>query len=215
MPLNPPRSLREALDSPGDSSKRFLWGAAAGVSLNDLGRHTGLGGHLPELSAKSVLIATRDQLSTALALVELDGVAARIILCPPDIPLAQFPAVIEKGCVDAVVSDYELHDHVCPPGMPRLFCSAAVTPASDAENLEYRPTEWVLLTSGTTGAPKMIAHNLESLAAPIFANGTHSSGAVWGTFYDIRRYGGLQIFLRAVLGDGSIVLSSAGEPRTE
>jgi acyl-CoA synthetase (AMP-forming)/AMP-acid ligase II len=36
-------------------------------------------------------------------------------------------------------------------------------------------------------------------------------GVVWGTFYDIRRYGGLQIFLRAVLGHRSLVLSSAGE----
>ena len=35
---------------------------------------------------------------------------------------------------------------------------------------------------------------------------------VWATFYDIRRYGGLQIFLRAVLGGTSLVLSSAGEP---
>ena len=35
---------------------------------------------------------------------------------------------------------------------------------------------------------------------------------MWGTFYDIRRYGGLQIFLRAVVGGGSLVLSSAGEP---
>src|SRR2546430_3140532 len=31
------------------------------------------------------------------------------------------------------------------------------------------------------------------------------------TFYDIRRYGGLQIFLRAFLGRGSFVLSGAGE----
>src|SRR2546427_10657964 len=35
--------------------------------------------------------------------------------------------------------------------------------------------------------------------------------AVWSTFYDIRRYGGLQIFLRALLGGGSMVLSSADE----
>jgi acyl-CoA synthetase (AMP-forming)/AMP-acid ligase II len=38
---------------------------------------------------------------------------------------------------------------------------------------------------------------------------------VWGTFYDIRRYGGLQIFLRAVLGRGSFVLSGAGESTGE
>jgi len=35
---------------------------------------------------------------------------------------------------------------------------------------------------------------------------------VWATFYDIRRYGGLQIFLRAVIGGGSMVLSEEGEP---
>jgi acyl-CoA synthetase (AMP-forming)/AMP-acid ligase II len=38
---------------------------------------------------------------------------------------------------------------------------------------------------------------------------------VWGTFYDIRRYGGLQIFLRALVGGVSLVLSSAGEPVAE
>ena len=67
----------------------------------------------------------------------------------------------------------------------------------------------MLLTSGTTGAPKLVCHTLASLTAPIKA----AAGApAWGTFYDIRRYGGLQIFLRAVTGDGSLVLSSAGEP---
>jgi acyl-CoA synthetase (AMP-forming)/AMP-acid ligase II len=34
---------------------------------------------------------------------------------------------------------------------------------------------------------------------------------VWSTFYDIRRYGGLQIYLRAVLSGSALVLSSAGE----
>src|SRR5262249_48778135 len=34
---------------------------------------------------------------------------------------------------------------------------------------------------------------------------------VWATFYDIRRYGGLQIFLRAVIGGGSMVLSDPHE----
>src|SRR5207244_993907 len=37
------------------------------------------------------------------------------------------------------------------------------------------------------------------------------NAVVWGTFYDIRRYGGLQIFFRAILCDASLVLSSAQE----
>jgi acyl-coenzyme A synthetase/AMP-(fatty) acid ligase len=70
----------------------------------------------------------------------------------------------------------------------------------------------VLLTSGTTGAPKMLVHSFASLTAPIGSGVGPRADVVWGTFYDIRRYGGLQIFLRAVLGPGSFVLSGAGEP---
>ena len=66
-----------------------------------------------------------------------------------------------------------------------------------------------LLTSGTTGRPKLVVHTLASLTGAIEAG--RSSGVVWSTFYDIRRYGGLQIFLRAALTGTSLVLSSAQE----
>ena len=39
----------------------------------------------------------------------------------------------------------------------------------------------------------------------------HDQPIVWGTFYDIRRYGGLQIFFRALIDGGSFVLSNAKE----
>ena len=35
---------------------------------------------------------------------------------------------------------------------------------------------------------------------------------IWGTFYDIRRYGGLQIYLRAVLSRSSLLLTGPQEP---
>src|SRR5947199_5876959 len=73
----------------------------------------------------------------------------------------------------------------------------------------------------------MLVHTFASLTAPINKGQEGQEGrdgqegperqkfqgadVVWGTFYDIRRYGGLQIFLRAVLGRGSFVLSGAGE----
>ncbi|WP_213030285.1 hypothetical protein, partial [Acinetobacter baumannii] len=49
---------------------------------------------------------------------------------------------------------------------------------------------------------------LEALTGAIVAEGPAKGLApVWATFYDIRRYGGLQIFLRAILSGGSMVLS--------
>jgi acyl-coenzyme A synthetase/AMP-(fatty) acid ligase len=71
-------------------------------------------------------------------------------------------------------------------------------------------TEWVLLTSGTTGTPKLVAHTLTSLAGTLPSQ-PPGSAMVWSTFYDIRRYGGLQIYLRAVLGGTPLVLSNPGE----
>jgi acyl-coenzyme A synthetase/AMP-(fatty) acid ligase len=73
----------------------------------------------------------------------------------------------------------------------------------------------VLLTSGTTGVPKMVVHSLEGLTGAIKPVPPGDQPIVWGTFYDIRRYGGMQIFLRAVLGPGSLILSHAKEPVAE
>ena len=76
-----------------------------------------------------------------------------------------------------------------------------------------RATEWLMLTSGTSGVPKIVRHTLEGLTGAIIADGpARGAPPVWATFYDIRRYGGLQIFLRAVIGGGSMVLSEPGEP---
>jgi acyl-CoA synthetase (AMP-forming)/AMP-acid ligase II len=72
-------------------------------------------------------------------------------------------------------------------------------------------TEWILFTSGTTGQPKMAVHTLSSLSGPLDDGLAVVPGTVWSTFYDIRRYGGLQIALRALLGGGSLVLSSPEE----
>jgi acyl-coenzyme A synthetase/AMP-(fatty) acid ligase len=76
-----------------------------------------------------------------------------------------------------------------------------------------RATEWLMLTSGTSGVPKIVSHTLEGLTGAIVADGpAQGTPPVWATFYDIRRYGGLQIFLRAVIGGGSMVLSEPREP---
>jgi acyl-coenzyme A synthetase/AMP-(fatty) acid ligase len=72
-------------------------------------------------------------------------------------------------------------------------------------------SEWILLTSGTTGPPKLVVHTLRSLSGAIEMPVASDSSVVWATFYDIRRYGGLQIFLRAALTGTSLVLKSREE----
>jgi acyl-coenzyme A synthetase/AMP-(fatty) acid ligase len=144
-----------------------------------------------------------------MALIELDGVAGRIIICPPDLPSDYLPTVIAKGEVDAIVSDTKPSAQGEMGTPTRVICSSEIKPGS-GERTEACSTEWVLLTSGTSGAPKMIVHSLESLTNCI--HNERKPGVVWGTFYDIRRYGGLQILLRALLGSAPLVLSGPDEP---
>jgi acyl-coenzyme A synthetase/AMP-(fatty) acid ligase len=163
-------------------------------------------------SGHSVLIATRDQLATALALIDLDGVARRLALCPPDLPKEYLPSVIANAGIDAIVCDREATEEYGSLGVRlHLTCTTAIKPVIDFPSDRY-PTEWVLLTSGTTGLPKMVSHCLESLTAAINTSKIGEGPVVWGTFYDVRRYGGLQVFFRAILAGGSFVLSSLGEP---
>src|SRR5213592_1624542 len=86
MPHPDDRSLWSSSSAAGHLADRALWGAEASVTLGELVRGSSLGGRLEELRGRSVLIATSDQLTAALALVELDGVVRRLVLGPPDLP---------------------------------------------------------------------------------------------------------------------------------
>jgi acyl-CoA synthetase (AMP-forming)/AMP-acid ligase II len=181
------------------------------VSLAELVRGSTLGGRRDELRGRSVLLAIKEQLTAGLALIELDGIARRIVLCPPDLPAGQIPHIMACGDVDAVVSN----SAALVPDLRNVECFVTCTPnnvapADPQRQRRYR-TEWVFLTSGTTGLPKLVVHALSSLAAPVRIGDASGNSAIWSTFYDIRRYGGIQIFLRAILGGGSVVLSSADD----
>jgi acyl-coenzyme A synthetase/AMP-(fatty) acid ligase len=206
-----PDALWQKLSAAENQTDRWLCGVDAILPLDALTGGSSLGGRLDELRGRSVLVAIRNQLPASLALIELDGVARRMVLCPPDLPPEHLPSIIATASVDAVVCD--------PPGAElggeSVECIVTCTPtlalgAPDRRASEQ--TEWILLTSGTTGVPKLVVHDLDSLTAAMTGRVTLGSRAVWSTFYDIRRYGGLQIFLRAMLGGGSMVLSSTAEP---
>jgi len=190
---------------------QFIWGRGACARVTDLERGTSLGGGLTDLAGRSALVATANQLTTALALIELDGVARRLVILPPDTEAEHLGAIIAAAEIDAVVTDGRLRPQAAFELPVRVSCASSIAPLDEGPRVTVR-TEWVLLTSGTTGVPKMVVHDLDGLTAAITHRGATDDAAIWGTFYDMRRYGGLQIFLRAILGGASLVLSSAGEP---
>ncbi|QLH73530.1 class I adenylate-forming enzyme family protein [Rhodopseudomonas palustris] len=192
-----------------DLTSRTLSDASDEIALADIARGTCFGGKLPELAGCSVLLSLSTQLVTGLAMIELDGVARRMLLCPPDVDMTYAADLIADAEIDAIVTD-------APERWQDLGVSAIVTaglPLQPAPPIAAtHATSWLMLTSGTTGRPKIVAHTLAALTGAIVGdNVAKDASPIWATFYDIRRYGGLQIFLRAVLGGGSMVLSAPGE----
>lgn len=209
MPPVDRKSIFESLRSAGNLSRPFISRVNATVALGDLLHGSSLSGGPEQLRGKSVLIATREQSAAALALIELDGVARRLILYPPDLAIQHVRFVADSLGVDAIVSE-PLTSRELPPIAPYLTCHLDIEPG-EYDRSAYYATEWILFTSGTTGQPKMVRHTLSSLAGAVHGGAPESEDLVWSTFYDLRRYGGLQIFLRAVLACQSLVLRSTDE----
>ncbi len=191
--------------------QRFLSDAEAGVALSDLAQGSCLGGRLDAFCGRSVLVSTRDQLTAALALIELDGLARRIVLSPPDLAAEHVPSVVAAGEVDSLVSDRTASE-LGVPGLERVAAHGLRVTDAACQRRAHVETEWILLTSGTTGRPKLVLHTLSTLAGAIPRVSAPGGPILWSTFYDIRRYGGLQVLLRALIGGGSLVLTSTHEP---
>jgi acyl-coenzyme A synthetase/AMP-(fatty) acid ligase len=207
VPSHSAPHLWDAVQSAGRLDARWIESAGGRVGLAELETGSALCAPPQMLRGRSILIRTADQLPAALALLELDGLARRMVLCPPDVDERHLPAIAAAAEVEVVVGD------TLPAGLRSDFvaCTARVSPAP-VERHGSQASEWVLLTSGTTGVPKLVVHSFETLTGPM-RGGAPGEATVWSTFYDTRRYGGLQVFL-VLSGPGETVadfLSRAGE----
>lgn len=203
------RSLCELTGAAGSLPGRYVWHRGSRVEIRELLKGTVLRGRANRLHGRSVLIATADQLTAASVLIELDGVVARFVICPPGLKAEHLPCIAASAGADAMISDSEAI-RAAAPGLECIEPSRR-EPPPDPQAARDQDTEWILLTSGTTGVPKMVVHHLSTLTGAITEGAASSDPPVWSTFYDIRRYGGLQILFRALLGGGSLLISDARE----
>jgi acyl-coenzyme A synthetase/AMP-(fatty) acid ligase len=210
MKMSPPEifALRDYLGA--ELKDRTISDARQSVPLANILEQSCVVGRFDELSGRSVLLAVDDQLISGIVMTEIDGVARRMLLCPPDLNPDHVQSLIEDAEIDAVITE-----------QPARWADAGVYLVMAARAPVRTPkkaktghaTEWLMLTSGTSGVPKIVGHTLKGLTGAMVSNGpADATPPVWATFYDIRRYGGLQIFLRAIVGGGSMVLTEPGEP---
>src|ERR1700760_3063501 len=84
---------------------RAISDARHSVSLTDILSQTCLDACRNKLSGRSVLLSMSGQLLSALAMIEIDGVAQRMLLCPPDLNPDHLDALISDAGIDTVVTD--------------------------------------------------------------------------------------------------------------
>src|ERR1700678_4559190 len=168
-------ALRDYLGA--DLKGRAISDARQVVSLTDILEETCLADRLGELSGRSVLLAVADQLVSGLVMTELDGVARRMLLCPPDLDAGHLQALMESAGIDAVVTDDPAR--WTEPGASLVVTAGAPGRAAAKAQTE-RATEWLMLTSGTSGVPKIVSHTLEGLTGAIVADSPARTGPAMG-----------------------------------
>src|SRR6476661_3437031 len=139
-------SLLDLALAAGDSGRRTISDPLHRLTLSELEHSTSVSVPLEALRGRSVLVRTGAQLPTVLALLALDGVARRLILALPDLKEAHLPQVITDSATDFVLGDDALS--------PTLRSDLSAPPVRDVD------TQWILFTSGSTRAPKMVSHTL-------------------------------------------------------
>ena len=158
-------------------------------------------------AADVVALALADPFDAVRALAVLDGRVASLLMLSRGMTSEVAAALMDKaGCTLCVTDRSDLAE-----AGPRLLGAAALTGAAAEAEVTPVPTRWLMTTSGTTGLPKIVPHDLRSLTQSVyrFAPGIRP---VWGLLYDPTRFAGLQVVLQALTGGGALVVTDPHAP---
>jgi hypothetical protein len=118
------RSLWDLTQAAGANAERFIADTTLRLPLATLAENASRSGLVSELGQQSVLISSHEQMTAALALLALDGLARRIVLCPSDLKAEHLSYVLATAEVDAILSD-----HAPEHDMPICQRQSATSPA--------------------------------------------------------------------------------------
>ena len=139
----------------------------------------------------ALLSSSRFRLAKTLPLVA--SVANRIFLKPQSLNGIVEQDLYIKAGIEYVINATE--------------SSIIVTQLPDVDSSSSLEQEWLLSTSGTTGTPKLMSYNLDSLMKTSQKNIEKGAGYKWGLCYDLNRFSGLQVYLQAIASGSSLAIS--------
>jgi acyl-coenzyme A synthetase/AMP-(fatty) acid ligase len=150
--------------------------------------------------------------------VPMDGL--RLVLNTPDVALALRVLLATDGNGGQITLSSPSLDADTLAVVAGLVGAPVVRGLSDLPQTEnFRSeifsgvrTEWLMMTSGTTGVPKLVQHSLDSLTRSTRTDMARGAGQVWGLLYDYTRFAGLQVVLQSLLSGATLVAPSTDLP---
>ncbi len=143
----------------------------------------------------------------------LDGFVEYLVLVPSESCARAINSILEGIEIDEAIVD-ESVDKTAWPDFITMTLSKAVT---DVVSVPFQcniNTQWMISTSGTTGASKLVKHNLKSLCRTVARKEKHSL-QTWGLLYDPTRFAGLQVVLQAMISGATLVVPDRKDPLSQ
>jgi acyl-CoA synthetase (AMP-forming)/AMP-acid ligase II len=164
----------------------------------------------------AVALALRDPLKLALAVAALNGRVGRIFLLSYDTEPDLARSLLDRFGVDVVLTDTPAAFDgtavdLCPWVEADLDRVGEGSRSREAEP-PSRDTQWVLATSGTTGAPKLVVHRFSSLTRTVSRNPDKARAQRWGQLFNMCRFAGLQVLLQSLMGGSTLLLPQIDWP---
>ncbi|MEM9943946.1 MAG: fatty acid--CoA ligase family protein [Planctomycetota bacterium] len=149
---------------------------------------------------RSVLIATSRIEEAIHAICRLDGWVKAIGFCPHNFRSSEIDRIAKQGGFDAILGEGA-------GDVPRFpDCNSLVRFLWDSTGeCESHSTSWVMMTSGTTGTPKLVLHSLKTLTSTTKISKQGMQGVRWGMLYDYTRFAGMQVVLQSLLSGAVLV----------
>lgn len=195
-------TLRQSLA--GRAPEAPLWWTRSGWRTVGSVR-TAVAERAPALPPGRIAVACADDEALALALLAAEGRCAAVLLVPAAWDQATLDRYRALAGVEALVTD---RADLTGPVVVRWGDGAAggARPAG----APARETRWILPTSGTTGAPRLVEHTLATLARTVRRDEEKGRELVWGLAYELARFAGWQVFLQAMLGGSRLAFVRRG-----
>ena len=157
---------------------------------------------LIRLSGKKIALNFENDFFLAKWMIFLDGIAGRITILP-DQKNAINEEILVKSDTDFLLSDNDSNNQ-----FGKIIDIRKLDKSTSKSSFSFTKTNWVICTSGTTGNPKLVLHDLKSLSNTTRKNETDQK-FVWGLLYSLKRIAGIQVFLQVIFsGKSSLVIPS-------